>query len=204
MVVDLKQGNDLPKTAKARKTRAKILATAKKIFAKKGFAKTTAQDISKSANVGYGTFYLYFKDKKAVFYALVEQVSDDLYAAQGGADLDKEYKPGINSYRALRHDLKAIFNSFKENSDVLRICRELEVSDPEFKEIYQAMRQRLIKRTEQVLIKSGIAKVDFHVAAIAIAGMIESVANEWFINKQDLNFDEILPTVTKLYFKAVS
>lgn len=196
--------NSKPKTAKAQKTRARILASAKHVFASKGFNKTSAQDISKAADLGYGTFYLYFKDKKSVFYALVEQVEDELYtAAQGGSDLQKDYAPGASSYRALRKDLKAIFESFLANKDVINICRELAITDPEFKTRYIAMRQRLVKRTEQILEKSDISKVNHKVAAVAISGMIEAVANEWAENQDSWNFDDIIPTITKLYFKAV-
>ena len=69
------------------------------------------------------------------------------------------------------------------------------------------MKSRLIKRTKQVLEKSGLDGVNYEVAAVAIAGMIEATATEWSNGKQinpDLDIDQILPTLTKLYFKAVS
>lgn len=198
------------KTPKAQKTRAKLLDAAKDIFAQKGFHKTTANDIANIAGVGYGTFYLYFKDKKDIFYTLITQVEDDLYtASQDGVDLDQEYEPGRSSYRALRKDIKAIFKSFLDHAEVVLISKELAVTDPEFKVKYEALRARLIKRTEQILEKSNIAKVNYRIAAIAIAGMIESVANECIVNKvksniEEINIEEIIPTITKLYFRAVA
>lgn len=199
------------KTDKSKQTKAKILKMAKEVFANRGFHKTKVKDITDAAELGYGTFYLYFKDKKDIFYALVEQVEDDLYtAADGGSDLDREYEKGINSYRALRKDLRSIFMSFRDNAGILRFSQELSFIDPSFKKKYDAMRSRLINRTKQILQKSTLENVDYDVAAVAIAGMIESVANEWN-NPEELSvigiekqLDSILPTVTKLYFKAVS
>lgn len=199
------------KTDKSKQTKAKILKVAKDVFADRGFHKTTVRDITDAAELGYGTFYLYFKDKKDIFHALVEQVEDDLYtAADGGSDLEREYERGINSYRALRKDLRSIFISFRDNASILRFSRELSVIDPHFKKKYDAMRSRLINRTKHILQKSTLENVNYDVAAVAIAGMIESVANEWN-NPEELsaigmqkNIDAILPTVTKLYFKAVS
>ncbi len=199
------------KTEKSKLTRAKILQVAKDVFAEKSFNNTTVKDITNAAGLGYGTFYLYFKDKKDLFYALVEQVEDDLYtASKDGSDLDADYARGISSYRALRKDLKAIFQSFRNNASVLKFSRELSILDPMFGKRYEAMRARLIKRTKQILEKSTLENVDYNVAAIAIAGMIESVANEWNNHDTssnlniDVELDSILPTVTKLYFKAVS
>ncbi len=199
------------KTEKSKQTRAKILKIAKDVFANKGFNHTTVKDVTHAAGLGYGTFYLYFKDKKDVFYALVEQVEDDLYtASKDGSDLDVDYARGLSSYRALRKDLKAIFQSFRNHSSILKFSKELAVLDPAFGKRYEAMRARLIQRTKQILEKSTLDNVDYNVAAIAIAGMIESVANEWNNHdsssslKSDADIDAILPTVTKLYFKAVS
>jgi AcrR family transcriptional regulator len=199
-----------PKTEKSKQTKAKILAIAKKVFEQKGFQKATVKDITSLAELGYGTFYLYFKDKKEVFNALVEQVEGELYtAAEGGSDLELEYERGINSYRALRKDLRAILKSFYENRSILKFSRELALLDEEFKKKYNSMKARLIKRTRQVLEKSGLDSVNLDVAAVGIAGMIEAVAVEW-TNDEDsnieaeLNLEEVLPTLTKLYFKAVS
>lgn len=200
-----------PKTEKSKQTKAKILFIAKQVFANKGFHKTTVKDITSAAELGYGTFYLYFKDKKEVFHALVDQVEGELYtAAEGGSDLNQVYQRGVNSYRALRKDLRAILKSFKENRNILKFSRELAMFDAEFKEKYESMRSRLLNRTKQVLEKSGLTGVNLNIAAIGIAGMIESIATEWTREDDqsqiasDMDLEEVLPTITKLYFKAVS
>jgi AcrR family transcriptional regulator len=194
------------KTVKAKQTQAKILEAAKRVFGTKGFSNATIQDISEQADLGHGTFYLYFKDKKDVFYALVSQVEDELYSAQGGSDLNYDYPLGYSSYRALRKDIKAVIESFKNNAAIIKIYIELSLSDPDFRERYEATRARLIQRTEQILRKSNLKNVDFHIAAAAIAGMIEAGTFEWLkqSNKCSPDIEDVLPTITKLYFKVVS
>jgi AcrR family transcriptional regulator len=201
----------MPKTEKSKYTKAKILQIAKEVFAQKGFQKTTVKDITKAADLGYGTFYLYFKDKKEVFSALVEQVEDELYtAADGGSDIKKHYSQGRSSYRALRKDLRAICLSFYENRSILKFSKELSLIDKDFKRKYLEMKSRLVQRTKQILEKSGVNNMNLDIAAVAIAGMIESAATEWtstesssLINSE-LEVDELLPTITKIYFKIVS
>ncbi len=62
----------------------KILANASRLFARKGFFKTTVDDIARSAKVAKGTVYLYFKDKSDIYIRIIERqlrtALDDLQA----------------------------------------------------------------------------------------------------------------------------
>lgn len=53
--------------------RREILEAARDAFVEKGFAAVTVDDIVANAEVARGTFYLYFRDKRAVFEALVDE-----------------------------------------------------------------------------------------------------------------------------------
>jgi AcrR family transcriptional regulator len=198
------------KTEKARKTCKNILDSAKSVFIEKGFNQVSVKDIAAHAGLGHGTFYLYFSDKKDVFYKLLEQVEDDLYTAfQGGVDIDAEYKEGLSTYRALRKDIAAIFESFKRNYNIIRLSKELASLDPQFAEKYYNIRLRLIERTERIIDRSPLQKhVDSKIAAAAIAGMIESTAEEWLNlnnpHRIEMDFDRLLSTISKMYFKLVS
>jgi AcrR family transcriptional regulator len=195
------------KSKKAKLTEERLLSAAKKVFQEKGFHRSSVRDISKEASLGHGTFYLYFKDKKDVFYALIKQVENELFTVSvgSGLDLDQDYERGRNSYRALRQDLKAVFRSFMENASVIKFSKELALTDKSFSIKYRELRERLIKRTEQILLKSKLKNLDLHIAAIAITGMIEAVAEASLDQgDSDLDMEALVPTVTKLYFKAVS
>ncbi len=62
---------------------AKIIETAIKIFARKGFFQTTVDDIARSAKVAKGTLYLYFKDKSDIYISIIEsQLNSALSALQ--------------------------------------------------------------------------------------------------------------------------
>ena len=66
--------------AARRERKQQILASAREVFAKRGYARTTVDDIALEAGVARGTFYLYFDDKRDAFAELV-----DTFAAQIGA-----------------------------------------------------------------------------------------------------------------------
>ncbi|MFA6320340.1 MAG: TetR/AcrR family transcriptional regulator [Candidatus Omnitrophota bacterium] len=53
--------------------KADILRAAENVFASKGYHEATIQDIAKQAQYGTGTVYLYFKDKNALYFSLLEE-----------------------------------------------------------------------------------------------------------------------------------
>ncbi len=61
--------------AEARGTarRQALLDAARQVFSQKGYHPATVDDITRVAGVAKGTFYLYFSEKRAVFYDLMQQ-----------------------------------------------------------------------------------------------------------------------------------
>lgn len=53
-------------------TRDKIIKSASKLFAKRGFFKTTVDDIAQATGVAKGTVYLYFKNKQELYTATID------------------------------------------------------------------------------------------------------------------------------------
>lgn len=57
----------------------RLLDTAFKLFTEKGIKNTSIQEIVDNADVGKGTFYLYFKDKYEIRDVLIEKESQKLF-----------------------------------------------------------------------------------------------------------------------------
>ena len=53
--------------------RERILASAMKVFARKGFAVARVSDVAREAGVADGTIYLYFPSKDAILIAIIEE-----------------------------------------------------------------------------------------------------------------------------------
>ncbi|HKW54897.1 MAG TPA: TetR/AcrR family transcriptional regulator [Stellaceae bacterium] len=53
-------------------SRQRLLAAARRLFTERGYHATRPQDITRAADVGHGTFYLHFADKRACFLAFAE------------------------------------------------------------------------------------------------------------------------------------
>lgn len=58
--------------------RAEIIAAAKQLILDKGISNTSVGDITEAAEVGKGTFYLYFKSKEDVLFSLANEMGDKI------------------------------------------------------------------------------------------------------------------------------
>lgn len=196
----------LPKSAKAQRTRQKILEAARAVFAERGFAKATAEEISTKAGVGYGTFYLYFEDKRQALHTILAEVDDHLYQL-GQAESSEKQRLGLGALAPIKATISGFFDSFKAYSDVLKICHELSATDPDFKSQHDKVRARLVDRIKGHILKGleigNTRNVDPEIASVAIAGMVETIAVEWFFNNRSWDRDKVINTVAKLYYSAV-
>ena len=64
-------GYTVPSTKKAREKFDKLIIAADKLFAENGYEKTSVANITSLANVGVGTFYLYFDDKLSIYHYIL-------------------------------------------------------------------------------------------------------------------------------------
>jgi len=60
--------------------REEILTAAESIFAEKGFAATTMEDVAVKSEFGVGTLYCYFPSKEDLYQPLIEQRAQTIYA----------------------------------------------------------------------------------------------------------------------------
>ena len=73
---------DLPRTAKGRATRARILAAAAGLVRERGVAGTSLDEVIERAAVSKGQLYHYFQDKADLLRAVVAHQADTVLAAQ--------------------------------------------------------------------------------------------------------------------------
>ena len=54
----------LPATSRGQRTRNKLLDAAEQVFGEQGYEKASIVEITRTAGVAQGTFYVYFESKK--------------------------------------------------------------------------------------------------------------------------------------------
>ena len=92
-----------------------ILASARKVFARKGYEGTTVADIAKEAGVAAGTVYLYYASKTDLFAALNLQLFAMINQALQSADVPPDLAAGT------RTRIQAVFQAARKHSDLIRL-----------------------------------------------------------------------------------
>lgn len=122
--------------------RAALLRAARDVFASKGYHDAKVDDIALAAEVAKGTYYLYFKDKRAV----LEELVDGLLARLGAAILRVDVTSDVVAQ--IKHNIRAILNVFLEDPALTKILLSYAAGlDPAFVakigSFYEGVRQLL-------------------------------------------------------------
>ncbi|MBD1936452.1 TetR/AcrR family transcriptional regulator [Microcoleus sp. FACHB-68] len=97
-------------------TRTRILQSAQRLFANKGYEGTTTRDLAADAGVAEGTLFRHFSNKKAI---LVE------VATQGWVDILTDLLTELSemgSYKAVGQVMRRRMLHLRDNADMMRVC----------------------------------------------------------------------------------
>ncbi|MEM7725141.1 MAG: TetR/AcrR family transcriptional regulator [Cyanobacteria bacterium P01_A01_bin.45] len=97
-------------------TRDRILKSARKLFASKGFEGTTTRDLAQHAGVAEGTLFRHFSNKKAI---LVE------VATQGWVEILTDLLTELSemgSYKAIAQVMRNRMWNLQKSSELMRVC----------------------------------------------------------------------------------
>ncbi|NJK48358.1 TetR/AcrR family transcriptional regulator [Candidatus Gracilibacteria bacterium] len=97
-------------------TRSRILQSALRLFAAKGYEGTTTKDLAAAANVAEGTLFRHFVNKKAILIEVATSGWIEILT-----DLLTELSE-MGSYKAVAQVMRRRMLRLQENSDLLRVC----------------------------------------------------------------------------------
>jgi AcrR family transcriptional regulator len=121
--------------------RAQLLAAARRVFARQGYHATSVAHILAEAGVARGTFYNYFDSKRAVFGAVLEDITGELIGVVRPIELSASLQEQVRA--AITHLVTALVQP-----DVARILFAAAVNvdaegDAELRAFYDRAEARL-------------------------------------------------------------
>jgi AcrR family transcriptional regulator len=168
----------LPKTARGRQTRDKLLQAAELEFGKKGYHEASVSGITYQAGVALGTFYTYFKSKEEIYRALVGYMSQRVRAW-----IAERVSDAPNRLTAEREGLRAYLEFVREHPGLYRIITEAEfVANDAFMAHYGGFARAYQANLAAAARREEIRDGDFEVWSWAIMGMMVFVGmrfGEW-------------------------
>ncbi len=149
-------------------TRSIILDSARHIFARNGFEKTTIRAVAQRAGVGLGTIFNYFPNKQAL---LVASLLDDINQTMTHA---LQILPAETSIKEkLLHLSRAFFGYYAQNPSLSRtLIKESMFVDAEWAELLTQDRVNFVQFVTQLLEEAKTSgelgpKVNCHLAALS-------------------------------------
>lgn len=186
----------------------RLLAAALRAFREEGFAVASVERIAADAGVARGTFYLYFRDKEAIFAALVARVFEPvdahlraIRAALAGAP---DRAATVPVYAALGAGLAGIF---AEEAEVVRIVYAEARAPGPAGDAVRAGLAAAVAHTEGILAdavdKGMLRPHDPHVVALAIVGGVERLVEAALAGDGRLDPARVPAEVTALFQRGL-
>jgi AcrR family transcriptional regulator len=174
-------------------TKEKILDAALQLFCKKGYYKTTTNEIAKVANVSIGSLYSYFKDKDTIFLEILDRYNDSF------VKVHEEIGRDIELYRT---DMKAWFRRFIEGMiEVHEISKELNqemnilcYTKPEVAAVMDRQHEKTRRMALDYfyLYKDDIKAKDKEAAFIVSYNLISSIVDQIVFGNNEIDTERIL------------
>ena len=157
----------IPKTARGRKTRNRLLEAAEVEFGKKGFHDAAISDITQRAGAALGTFYTYFDSKQEIFAALVSYMSDRTRQWVG-----ERVAGAPDRLAAERLGLAAYIEFVREHKGIYRIMSEAEfIANDAFRAHYEGFARSYLANLDKAGARGEIRQGDYQVWSWAIMGI---------------------------------
>jgi AcrR family transcriptional regulator len=148
-MVSASEASDMePRSAKGRRTRAKLIKAAKEVFERDGFLNARIADISETAGMSHGSFYHYFESKEQVFRELAgAQEVSVLDMHETGAPADQ------SPVDRIRAGNRRYLESYKRETKLMRVIEEVSRYDDDVLVIRVQRQQEFAQKLQASIVR---------------------------------------------------
>ena len=187
------------------KTRKKLLSAALGVFSEYGIDATTIDDITQRADLGKGTFYRHFADKKDIATTLIEQAIDNL---------SYNFLPQDNQPEQIEDMLEHLLNThyrffLDSNAEFVLLFqgRMLLKLDRNISEFMEEPFNRYLEEIERVLSPYLHGKIDIHRVrrlACAVAGFVSGYLSFAMIGMDIEQIEDSIKPLRQSFVKSMT
>lgn len=192
-----------PRTARGMRTRAALVAAARRIFERDGYLNARLTDITAEAKCSTGSFYTYFAGKEEIFAAVLEEAQDEMLHPQMGEHAD-------DVIATIEATNRAYLEAYRRNAKLMALLEQVAGINDDFRRLRRRRSLAFARRNARsiaALQREGRVdpELDPDLAADALSGMVGRLAYQKFIldPQEDTDFDALVHTVTRLWANAL-
>ncbi|MGV0739739.1 TetR/AcrR family transcriptional regulator [Mycobacterium syngnathidarum] len=193
----------IPTTERGRRTRAALVGAARAVFEDMGYTSARIADIVKTARVSYGSFYHYFESKESVLLEVLTVVAGEMFLASRVPEDAPDDAVG-----RIEAGNRRYFAVISRNARLMSVIEEMAFRDATMLRLKLTIREPFVQRNEagiRRLQERGAADptVDARMAAIALGGMVEHLAQLRFIHGVDVDDEQAIATLTDVWARGI-
>ena len=184
-----------PKQSRSIQMKEKILGTALKLFCKKGFYKTTTNEIAQAAGVSIGSLYSYFRDRDAIFFAILDRYHQQ-FVALHAASINQINTHNLDKREWLYHFVEGLIRIHEKSREFNRELKVLCYSNPKV----AAIMEKQDEETRRLIIgylrlwKEGVSVEDLEAIAIVAFDFISAIVDRIVFGGKSIDRERILRT----------
>jgi AcrR family transcriptional regulator len=198
-----------PATERGLRTRAALVAAARRVFERHGYVDARLIDITRAAHCSAGTFYTYFSGKEEIFAAVLEVAQEDMLHP-GMPHVAGDDDPAA----VIEASNRAYLQAYKRNSKLMGLLEQVASIDPEFRELRTSRSNAFVRRNARSIAKlqaKGQADPDLDplLASRALSAMTSRIAFGHFVTGEDRDDtpktteDDLVQIATRLWVNAL-
>ncbi len=179
-----------------------ILKTSAKIFAEKGFHRTSIRDIARAKGMSLAGLYYYFRTKEELLFLIQEQCFLTLLQRW-----EKTRDPEGDVRVRIRTFVENHLGFFLHNMYEMKVMsHEADSLTGEFQERILVLKRRYVKiltaLVEELQNQEGGKRVDLRVAIFSLFGIMNWIYT-WYHPKRDLPLAELMDQILRIYFFGI-
>jgi AcrR family transcriptional regulator len=180
----------------------RILKISAKIFAEKGFHRTSVRDISRATKMSLAGLYYYFTTKEELLYLIQERCFVTLLQRW-----DRAATPDSDVRTRIRVFAENHLSFFCHNMHEMKVmAHEDESLTAEFQAKILVLKRRYVKvimdLIRELQDREGRKGIDLRVATFSLFGMMNWIYT-WYQPKRDLPLPQLMEQMLRIYFFGV-
>jgi len=184
------------RAAQAReKRRQELLRAATRIFAKRGYRAASISDVIEAAGVARGTFYLYFRSKQDILFAVIDDLREQQKLFIARLSEQESGETPSDPRESARQEFLAWLRFYEERRDALKILlREANLIDTTLEakraEVRRGVVEYLSKRIRRLQSEGAYEeKLSPEIVSHFLIGMIDEIALSYLQQKTTPNLE---------------
>ena len=180
-----------------------ILESAMDVFSERGFYETNVDEIAHRANVGKGTVYNHFGNKRKLFLSVIEWGLETL---KGKILTDVENITGVKNQ--IQAALRVYFEFFEYHKNFFRVLIQersnfREKTEKRFTKKYFTHIHLLENAIKRGIESEELKIVDSYQCAILLIGMSNALIYDWFCKGIDGKLTDRITIVEEIFFSGL-